>query len=133
MVCIEHAKAEDMLVAGVAVIDVRGESTRPVPVEVETRRVLPVIEALKKLPQRLDISRYQLGASDAEKPSYRNVVSDVLQFLHECALACQEAGIARDRLIFDPGFRFSKTQQDRTIIVARQSRGVSAANVTYIG
>jgi len=44
-------------------------------------------------------------------PHYDNVVQEVAQFLEERVAACEKAGIARDRLILDPGFGFGKTLQ----------------------
>ncbi len=42
-------------------------------------------------------------------PSYADVVADVRAFLAERIAACEAAGIARDRLIADPGIGFGKT------------------------
>lgn len=42
------------------------------------------------------------------KPRYGNVVSEVLEFLHTRSEAAQKAGIARERLVWDPGFGFGK-------------------------
>lgn len=41
-------------------------------------------------------------------PTYQNVVQEVYDFLAQRVLACEAAGIARDRLILDPGFGFGK-------------------------
>ncbi len=41
-------------------------------------------------------------------PSYENVVSEVTDFLLERVAACEQAGIARNKLILDPGFGFGK-------------------------
>lgn len=46
-----------------------------------------------------------------EDPRYRDVVADVAEFLQTRILACEEAGIARSRLLVDPGFGFGKTLQ----------------------
>ena len=43
------------------------------------------------------------------EPHYDDVVKDVRDFLVERALACEAAGIARDRIVIDPGFGFGKT------------------------
>ena len=43
------------------------------------------------------------------EPYYVDVVKDVREFLVERALACEAAGIARDRIVIDPGFGFGKT------------------------
>jgi len=44
-----------------------------------------------------------------EAPHYEDVVREVGDFLQERADACFAAGIARDRLLLDPGFGFGKT------------------------
>lgn len=43
------------------------------------------------------------------KPSYENVVKEVMAFLTERTDACVAAGIAKERLLIDPGFGFGKT------------------------
>jgi dihydropteroate synthase len=42
-------------------------------------------------------------------PHYEDVVSEVAGFLHARAQAAVDAGIARDRIVLDPGFGFGKT------------------------
>jgi dihydropteroate synthase len=42
-------------------------------------------------------------------PHYADVVTEVRDFLLERAHACEAAGIARDRIVIDPGFGFGKT------------------------
>ena len=42
-------------------------------------------------------------------PEYRDVVAEVRDFLVSRARACEAAGIARDRIVVDPGFGFGKT------------------------
>jgi dihydropteroate synthase len=42
-------------------------------------------------------------------PTYTDVVDDVRAFLAERIDACVAAGIARDRIVVDPGFGFGKT------------------------
>jgi dihydropteroate synthase len=44
-------------------------------------------------------------------PRYDDVVGEVAAFLGARALACLEAGVARDALLVDPGFGFGKTLQ----------------------
>ncbi len=43
------------------------------------------------------------------EPHYVDVVKEVRDFLVERALACEAAGIARDRIVIDPGLGFGKT------------------------
>jgi len=42
-------------------------------------------------------------------PAYQDVVTEVRDFLADRVRVCVEAGMARDRLIVDPGFGFGKT------------------------
>lgn len=44
-----------------------------------------------------------------QEPRYDDVVADVKRFLHDRVLACEAAGISRERLVIDPGFGFGKT------------------------
>ena len=43
------------------------------------------------------------------QPHYQDVVAEVLQFLHSRISSVQKAGIARERIMVDPGFGFDKT------------------------
>ena len=42
-------------------------------------------------------------------PQYYDVVAEVSDFLQARTRACESAGIARDRIVIDPGFGFGKT------------------------
>ncbi len=44
-------------------------------------------------------------------PHYTNVVQDVLAFFQERLVACEQAGIALERIVLDPGFGFGKNLQ----------------------
>nr|SPS05286.1 7,8-dihydropteroate synthase [Candidatus Nitrotoga fabula] len=44
-----------------------------------------------------------------QQPHYEDVVAGVYQFLHERILFTQTAGIARERIVIDPGFGFGKS------------------------
>ena len=43
------------------------------------------------------------------QPDYRNVVAEVKSFLRQRVEAAEAAGIARERIVIDPGFGFGKT------------------------
>ncbi len=45
-----------------------------------------------------------------DNPQYGDVTSEVQAFLAERARACEAAGVARDRIVLDPGFGFGKTK-----------------------
>lgn len=44
-----------------------------------------------------------------QNPHYDNVYTDVLTFLQERTTACLQAGISREKILWDPGFGFGKT------------------------
>ena len=48
-------------------------------------------------------------ATMQQSPAYADVVAEVRSFLAGRARACEAAGIARERIVVDPGFGFGKT------------------------
>lgn len=44
-----------------------------------------------------------------QRPEYRDVITEVSRFLSERIAAAEAAGIARQRIVIDPGFGFGKT------------------------
>ncbi|MGI8894812.1 MAG: dihydropteroate synthase [Casimicrobiaceae bacterium] len=46
-----------------------------------------------------------------DNPQYANVAAEVQAFLAERARVCEAAGVARDRIVLDPGFGFGKTKE----------------------
>lgn len=151
-------RSRAMVVAGAAIIDVGGESTRPgaraVSVQQELDRVIPlvgrivselevivsvdtssaaVMEAAAAAGAGLinDVrSLTRVGALDAaaksglpvclmhmqgnpdtmqSAPQYEDVVVEVGAYLDQRIAACEQAGIAADRILLDPGFGFGKT------------------------
>jgi dihydropteroate synthase len=53
-----------------------------------------------------------------QKPSYTNVVSEVLEFLKARMDAALDAGIAQQHIIIDPGFGFGKTIEHNLLLLA---------------
>jgi dihydropteroate synthase len=51
-------------------------------------------------------------------PQYSDVVSEVTEFLSGRVSACEAAGIARDRLLLDPGIGFGKRLEDNLALLA---------------
>ncbi|EJB0230935.1 dihydropteroate synthase [Vibrio vulnificus] len=151
-------QAERMIAAGVSIIDIGGESTRPgapeVSLEEELKRVIPAIQTIRQKHDvwiSIDTSKAEVmkqaieagadlindvralqepGAlavaakaqvpiclmhmqgqprSMQHNPSYQDVLKEVGEFLEERVAACEEAGIAKELLILDPGFGFGKT------------------------
>ncbi|OAN79846.1 dihydropteroate synthase [Sulfitobacter sp. EhC04] len=159
-----HAAADDaiaagqrMVAAGVDLLDVGGESTRPgaetVDPEEESRRVVPIIAGLRDTGALIsvdtrkaavaraaleagaglinDVSGFTYDpalaavAADAavpvcvmhalgdpatmqKNPHYDNVLLDVYDFLAAQIAVLVGAGIARDRIVADPGIGFGK-------------------------
>jgi dihydropteroate synthase len=110
------------------------EALRAFPVSVDTRRPKVMQAALAAGASMInDIEALQApGAVDAvaksdcavclmhmkgtpetmqEDPGYGDVVNEVKAFLAQRVAACEKAGIARDRLVADPGFGFGKTAE----------------------
>jgi dihydropteroate synthase len=52
-------------------------------------------------------------------PQYGDVVADIFDYLAQRLAACEHAGIARERLLIDPGFGFGKTLQHNLRLLAR--------------
>jgi dihydropteroate synthase len=150
-------RAERIISEGASIIDVGGESTKPgakpVSVEEELDRVIPIIEALRDCPIPISVDTTKPEVMEAavaagagmindvnalqdagslqfaartnvpiclmhrqgtpetmqHNPCYGNVVREVFDFLQHRVQACLSAGIAKQRLILDPGFGFGKT------------------------
>jgi dihydropteroate synthase len=54
-----------------------------------------------------------------QAPQYDDVVAEVLAFLQERIMACSAAGIAKERILIDPGFGFGKTLAHNLALLAR--------------
>lgn len=57
-----------------------------------------------------------------DNPHYGDVVSEVADYLTRRAAACEAAGIARQRLVLDPGFGFGKTLEHNLLLMRGFSR-----------
>jgi len=54
-----------------------------------------------------------------QNPYYTNVVDEIKTFLLERVQACLESGIAKNRLIIDPGFGFGKTLEHNLLLMKK--------------
>jgi len=54
-----------------------------------------------------------------QDPSYGDVVQEVKDFLAGRIAACEKAGIARNRIVADPGFGFGKTAEHNLTLLKR--------------
>ncbi len=57
-----------------------------------------------------------------EAPAYDDVVADVHRFLAERIFAAEMAGIAKKKLVVDPGFGFGKTSAHNLLLLAQLER-----------
>ena len=64
---------------------------------------------------------------------YADVVAEVLGFLSARAAACEAAGIARPKIIIDPGFGFGKSLEHNLEMLRRFDTFVAAGYTTLIG
>jgi dihydropteroate synthase len=64
---------------------------------------------------------HMLGSPETmqQKPGYRDVVSEVGDFLEQRAQACLAAGIRRQQILLDPGFGFGKTAAHNLLLLQR--------------
>jgi len=53
-----------------------------------------------------------------ENPHYNDVVADISDFFRARMSACEQAGIARERILLDPGFGFGKTLEHNISLLA---------------
>ncbi len=56
-----------------------------------------------------------------EAPGYEDVVDDVATFLRERAAALEAVGVARERIVVDPGIGFGKTAEHNVRLLTRQA------------
>ena len=64
---------------------------------------------------------------------YGDVVQEVRYFLVQRALAVQAAGVARERIVIDPGIGFAKTAAHNLALLARQAELVSTGWPLLVG
>jgi dihydropteroate synthase len=55
-------------------------------------------------------------------PMYDDLVGEVHRFLAERIFACEMAGIAKKRIVLDPGYGFGKTTAHNLLLLRQQSR-----------
>ncbi|UCG14905.1 MAG: dihydropteroate synthase [Deltaproteobacteria bacterium] len=160
-------QGERLATEGADLLDVGGESTRPfsrpVPLEEELRRVIPVVSELAKrvsIPISIDtcktvVARAALDAGatiindisalrfDPEmiqvaaaaevplvlmhmrgsprtmqvEPRYDSLLSEVIAFLEERIQFACAGGVARERIIVDPGIGFGKTVTHNLLLI----------------
>ncbi len=68
-----------------------------------------------------------------DNPHYDDVTAEVVAFLREQIAACERAGIARERLLVDPGFGFAKNVQHNLQLMQEMADLQSLALPILIG
>ncbi|OSI20898.1 dihydropteroate synthase [Neisseria dumasiana] len=58
-----------------------------------------------------------MPATMQQNPQYQDVVREVAGYLNERTAACVQAGIAKNRIVLDPGFGFGKTLQHNILLM----------------
>ncbi len=152
---------EEMLEAGMDILDIGGESTRPgfapVSAQEETERVLPVIKAVKErfdVPISLDTSKASVAKAGIEAGAdlindiwglrgdpdmartiaeggvacclmhnrqeaiYQSFLPDMFSDLRKTLSLAEQAGIAPEKIILDPGVGFGKTYEQNLEVLA---------------
>ncbi len=67
------------------------------------------------------------------EPRYADVVAEVHAFLAERVRACESVGMARDRILVDPGFGFGKTLDHNLSLLRHLERFTDLAAGVLVG
>lgn len=67
-----------------------------------------------------------------QQPQYKDVVQEVTAFLAERVQACEQAGIARARLVLDPGYGFGKTVAHNYQLLRAQPQLIQALGLPIL-
>jgi len=171
---------EKMIKEGADIIDIGGESSRPgskpVSSNIEIKRTLPVIKAIKKrFKITLSIDTYKPKVATAairegaeiindissspkmidiassnnlpiilmhmqnkphnmqKKPSYKDVLSDVLSYLKEKREYALKSGLSKEKIIIDPGIGFGKNLSHNIILIKHLNTFKSLGSPILIG
>jgi dihydropteroate synthase len=103
------AVAEAAIAAGAEIInDVTALTRDPAMIDLAMRSGAAVVAMhMQGTPQTMQ-----------DEPQYADVVADVLAYLRTRRDALESAGIARDRIVLDPGIGFGKTHQHNLMLLA---------------
>ena len=72
-------------------------------------------------------------ATMQDNPSYEDVVAEVIAYLQERAQAAERAGVARERIIIDPGIGFGKTRSHNLQLLAQLVAFVATGYPVLLG
>lgn len=66
-------------------------------------------------------------------PQYNDVVAEVKAFLQQRLVACEEAGIVKNRILLDPGFGFGKTRAHNITLIQHLAKFASLGQPLLVG
>jgi dihydropteroate synthase len=131
------AQAAAMAEQGADILDIGAESTRPyggatpVSADEEMARLKPILPAALKLGVPVSIDTIKAGIAAWALDQGASIINDVWGLQHDAAdvqeffersLAITErAGIARNKIVLDPGIGFGKTPEQSIACIARLS------------
>ena len=72
-------------------------------------------------------------ATMQREPQYDDVVREILDFLKSRLDACERAGIARERIVIDPGFGFGKTLEHNLTLLRNLSKLAGLGTPVLVG
>jgi len=101
---------EEAVIAGASLINDISAFSDPAALAIAAHRSVPIcLMHMKGLPQTMQ-----------EDPQYvDDVVLEINDFFQQRIQTCVDAGIARERIIIDPGFGFGKTIQHNMLLIKR--------------
>ena len=100
--------AEEALKAGASMVnDISGlTSDREMPALISQYKASVVINHIQGLPESMQ-----------NKPQYKNLIEEIIAFLNDAVKIALSAGIAKDKIIIDPGIGFGKALEDNYRII----------------
>lgn len=111
------------LAAGADMINDVTALANPESLEIAARANVPVcLMHMKGTPQTMQSA-----------PQYEDVVQEVLDYLLACAKLCMKAGIAKEKIIIDPGIGFGKTLAHNLTLLAHLARFVETGFPVLLG
>lgn len=100
--------------------------------DVRALRVTGALEAVAETSAAVCLMHMQGEPQNMQmSPAYTDIIAEVRAFLIERCEACRVQGIARERLVVDPGFGFGKTLEHNLQLVA-QLGDVAVPNVPLL-
>jgi dihydropteroate synthase len=92
------------------------------------------LEAVAKAPVAVCLMHLQGDPRTMqESPRYQDVVREVRDYLAQRVAAAEQAGVARDRIVVDPGFGFGKTVEHNLVLLRSLAQFSSLGVALLVG